>query len=215
MSGLSGCGGGGGSSAPAGPVTSTLSFPLLSAQQTSTANGWTKNFTISGYCSGTGTETDSPATTATTFEGAPALSGGVAITWTFTNCTPASNADTSTSYYDSNYIPLGYSGSSYGVFSTPASIPTYVTVGSTGTIGTETYYTNNTKAMVTGRADFSYVIEADTSTTAIVNLIQKQYDATNALTVTAQNRYRITATGTLTPVSIDYQGVNHLLWTFN
>jgi hypothetical protein len=213
--GLSACGGGGGSSAPAGPVTSTLSFPFLSAYKTFTANGVTKNFTISGYCSGTGTDTESPATTATTFEGSSALSAGSATTWTYTNCTPGSNADTSTTYYDSNYMPLGYSGSSYGVFLTPPSIPTSVTVGGTGTVGTETLYTNSTKATGDGRVDFSYVIEADTSTTAIVNMIEKQYDATNVLTITAQFRYRIAATGALTPVSVDFQGTNHLLWTYN
>jgi hypothetical protein len=212
--GLSGCGGGG-STAPAGPVTSTLTFPLLSAYQTLTANGFTKNFTISGNCSGTGTDTEAPASTATTFEGTSALSAGSAITWTYSNCTPASNAVTSTTYYDSNYMPLGGSGDSYGVFLTPVSLPTSVTVGSTGTIGTETLYTDNTKTTGAGRSDFSYVIEADTSTTAIVNLIQKEYNTANSLIITGQSRYRITATGALTPVSIDFQAGTHELWTYN
>ena len=39
LAGLSGCGGGGGGApAPAGPVTSTLSFPLQSAENTLVAN---------------------------------------------------------------------------------------------------------------------------------------------------------------------------------
>src|SRR3990172_6477653 len=115
---FSGCGGGGGgSSAPAGPVTSTLTFPLLSAYKTTNANGWTKTFTISGNCSGSGTVTISPAATATTFEGASALASGRAITGSYTNCTPASFAVTSTTYFDSNYIVLGSSSSSsYSVY---------------------------------------------------------------------------------------------------
>lgn len=216
FSGCGGGGGGGGSSAPAGPVTSTLTFPLLSAYKTTNANGWTKTFTISGNCSGSGTVTISPAATATTFEGVPALASGRAITGTYTNCTPASFAGTSTSYFDSNYIRLGSSSSSsYSVYLTPPTLPTSVTVGTSGTIGTATEYANSTKTTGDGRTDISYVIEADTSTTAIVNVIQKAYNSAGTLTATSQSRYRIAATGALTPISLDIQSATHELWTYH
>jgi len=126
------------------------------------------------------------------------------------NCTPASTAESYTSYYDSNYVPLGVSsvGGNYGVYLTAPTIPTSVSVGETGSIGTETYYTDSTKATVSGTVVESYVVEADTSNTAIVNLISKDYNATGALTLTEQTRYRIGAAGTLTPISTDLQYAN-------
>ena len=174
--GISGCGGGG-AAAPSGPVSSTLSFPLQSGYKTTVANGLSKSFTISGTCSGTGSRAAAPATMAATFEGVAGFSATSSLTMSFTNCTPASIAQSSTSYWDSNYVPHGFNtGASsvapnYGVYLTPPSIPTSVTVGGTGIIGTETLYTDSTKATGYGTSAVSYVIEADTSTTAIVNLI--------------------------------------------
>jgi hypothetical protein len=52
------------------------------------------------------------------------------------------------------------------------------------------------------------VIEADTATTAIANLISKKYNASNVLTSTEQDRYRIAADGSLTLISIDIQYAN-------
>lgn len=216
---LSACGGGGGGGAttPSGPVTSTLSFPLKATVNALTANGETVTLTAigtsatqatDGLCSGTLTSTAGAANTATTFEGTAALSAVSVSTIALTNCTPASNASTSTEYYDSNYMPRGsnVTGGSYSVWLTPPSIPTTVTVGATGIVGSETYYTNNTKATLDGRTDYSYVVEADTANTAIVNLVSKRYDQSGQLLHTSQSRRRIDATGTTFPyVSSDIQ----------
>lgn len=221
LTGCLGGGGGGGAAAPAGPVTSTLSFPLQSAYKTTVANGLTKTFTISGTCSGSGSITRAPATTAATFEGVAGFSAAATINYTYTNCTPATTAQTATSYFDSSYVPLGNNsvGVNYGVYLTPPIIPTSVIVGGTAIVGTETLYTDSTKATGNGRVDASYVIEADTSTTAIANLIAKIYNAAGTLIATEQDRYRIAATGALTPVSVDIQAANgsttHLVWTYN
>lgn len=122
---------------------------------------------------------------------------------------------------DSNYVPLGFNsvGVNYGVYLTPPTIPASVTVGLTGIIGTITLYTDSTKAVGNGRQDISYIIEADTSTTAIVNLISKLYNAGSTLIATEQDRFRIAATGALVPISADIQYANgsttHLLLTYN
>jgi hypothetical protein len=109
-------------------------------------------------------------------------------------------------------------GVNYGVFLTPLAIPTSVTVGGTAVLGTETLYTDSTKSTPNGRTDLSYVVEADTSTTAIINVIFKGYNTGGTLTSTEQDRYRITATGTLTPTTVDIQYSNgsttHLVLTF-
>jgi hypothetical protein len=217
---LTACGGGGGSSTPAGPVTSTQSFPLQTGYKSLIANGLTKSFTVSGSCTGSGTKTSAPATTAATFEGVSGLSAVATLTMTLTGCVPSSIAQTATVYFDSNYVQLGLNsvGVNYGVWPTAPAVPASVTVGGTGIIGTMNLYTDSTKATSNGRQDLSYVIEADTASTAIVNLIAKIYNASNVLTATEQDRYRISAVGTLTPVSIDIQYANgnttHLILTF-
>jgi hypothetical protein len=219
--GLTGCGGGGSSAVPSGPIASTLSFPLQSAYKSFFANGATKTFTVTGSCSGTGSHTLAAATTAATFENVTGFSASKTITMSLSNCTPASTAQTSTNYYDSTYIPLGYNmvGVNYGVYLTPPTIPTSVVVGGTNIIGTTTLYADSTKAVGDGRRELSYLIEADTTNTAIVNIISNIYNAAGTLTATTQDRYRIATTGALTPVSADIQYANgstiHLVLTYN
>lgn len=218
---LAACGGGGGGSATAsGPVTSTLSFPLQSGYRALLANGYAANFTISGTCTGSGSHTVGAANTAATFEGTSALSAASTLTMSLIGCTLATAGATSTSYYDSNYIPRGFSsvGVNYGVYLTAPFIPSTVSVGNTGTIGTETLYTNSTKAVGDGIDVSSYVVEPDTANTAIINLITRSYNAGGTLTFTEQDRYRIAASGVLTPVSTDIQysstSSTHLVLTF-
>jgi len=218
---LAGCGGGGGGSsnpAPAVPVVSALSFPLQSAQKALDANGLTKSFTVSitsatvsGTCSGSGSATAAPATTPTTFEGKLALSSLNTLTITSpasTGCNAVNITQTSTDFFDTNFVPVGniIVGGDYSLFLIPPSVPTSVKVGDTGTIGTETSFTDSTKATRTGTTVISYVIEADTSTTAIVNLISTNSDAAGTLTSTEQDRFRIPAVGALTPISSVIQG---------
>lgn len=91
-------------------------------------------------------------------------------------------------------------------------------VGNTGTIGTETLYTNSSKTVGDGTSLVSYVVEADTASTAIINLINRRYNAGGTLIATEQDRYRIDAAGNLTPVSADiqysYTSSTHLVLTF-
>ena len=203
-----GGGGGGGTAATPAPVATPSSFPLKAAYAAMTAAGYTKSFTISGSCSGSATVTQGGAIGGASFEGnVGVLAASQTLTTTFTNCTPVSSAATSTGYYDSNYNPLGsfIAGSLYRVFPAAISIPSSVTVGSTGTIGTSNNYATSAKSALIGQTAISYVIEADTATTAIVNLIARTTDSSGRLTSTEQDRFRITAAGAAAPVSIDIQ----------
>ena len=98
-------------------------------------------------------------------------------------------------------------------------MPATASVGSTGVVANLTVYTDSTKAVVSGQRQLSYVVEADTSTTAIVNLITRSYNASNQLLFTQQSRFRIGATGPVTAVSIDVQysttSTNRLVYTRN
>jgi len=215
---VSGCGGG--DSSASGPISSSLSFQLQSGYKNLIRNGYSKSFTVSGTCNGSGTKLSAPANTSSTFENVTGFSATETLTMTLTNCTPASSTQAYTDYYDTNYVPLGFvtAGVNYGVWSSPPSIPATVTVGATGVIGTQNYYTDNSKTTGDGHEDASYVVEPETATTAIVNLISNYYDASGALSATEQDRYRIDAVGTLTPDSINIQYVkgstSHLVLTF-
>ena len=213
---LSGCGGGGGDSVT---TPATTNFPLLSGYKARIAAGSTDNFTISGTCAGTATFT-SGAATAGTFQSVVGYAVVQTATVNFTNCTPSSNAVTGTGYYDLNYSPLGSQvpGTEFTKYaSLPPAIPSSVKVGDTAAYATLNVYTNSTMATATGQRFISYVIEADSANTAIVNLITKSYNTAGQLLYTQQSRYRIAADGLLTNVSIDIQysttSSTHLLYT--
>jgi hypothetical protein len=204
---LSGCGGGGGDSSAVTPAV-TL-FALQAGYMAGAGRASAGTETISGSCSGLLTFSNTAASPAT-FEGTPALAVSGSSTITLTNCTPASNTSSSISYYDSNYTPLGhsYSSGTYGKFLTaPSSLPASVKVGDTAISGTETIYTDSTKSTVQGQRVRSYLIEADgTSTsTAIANLILKDFNASNQLLLTQQQRYRMATNGTLNYLNSDLQ----------
>jgi hypothetical protein len=205
---LSACGGGGSSTASSGPAASPLSLPLKSAYSALVASGYSITFAVSGTCNGTASETAGAAAGGAAFEGTSGLlSAAHTLTLSFTNCAPSSSAATSAVYYDTNYIPLGSSipGTLYRVYAAGLVIPSTVSVGSTGAIGTSNNYSNSSKTTLVGQTTLSYVVEPDTDSTAIVNLIARTFDAAGHLTSTEQDRYRISATGPIVPVSIDIQ----------
>jgi hypothetical protein len=214
---VAGCGGGGDGNS--GPVVSTSSFPGRAAYAARLATGSNDNFTVSGSCAGTATLTASPATPAT-FEGVAGFAAGQTTTLNLTNCTPASTAASATAYYDSSYSPLGSSipGVEYTKFVTqPPPLPASVKVGDTAVYATLTVYTDSTKAVTSGQRVLSYLVEADTASTVIVNLITRNYNSASQLMWTQQTRYRLGTGGTLAIVAIDLQysttSTVHLIYT--
>lgn len=204
------CGGGGGDAGTA-PAPATTAFTFQAAFGTYALTGSTTNYSVSGICSGSATLTEAPAITAT-FEGIGGYSVDEVATITLSNCTPSNGAGTSTTrsttYYDGNFSPLGSStpGEEYERLQTaPVPLPATVRVGDTAQIGTLTLYADSTKSTVTGSRALSYVVEVDSTTSAIVNLIVREYDTSNRLLYTQQTRYRITSDGVLSPVSIGIQ----------
>lgn len=201
---LTACGGGGGSG---GPVASANAFNVLAGYQHLVASGQSRNLAVTGTCSGTASLTRGPANTPATFEGVAGFSATETTVVTLSNCSPASRTDTTTQYYDVNYVQLGFSilGGDYGVWASPPSIPVSVHVGDSGMLGTINAFTDSGKSVSTGREDVSYVIEADTASTAIVDVIYRDYDGSNVLQSTEQDRYRMSASGDLTLISVDLQ----------
>ena len=202
---LAACGGGGGDSTPAGPTVT--SFPLAAGYQARVTSGATDTATISGDCSGNATLSAS-GTSAATFETVNGFSATSTITQNLVGCTPASSAVTSVTYFNATFTPIGSStpGTEYAKFTTaPQALPSSVSVGSTAVFGTLTLYSDSTKTTITGTRELSYVVQADSSNTAIVVFITRSFNTSSQLTFTQQTRYRIAANGTLTLVSIDVQ----------
>ncbi len=194
-------------------------FPLRAGYQAFLTQALTSNYAISGTCTGTATESRTAATAAT-FEGVAGYTTTTTLTGSYSNCTPATFAGTSSSYYDSNYKPTGTSitGTEYGVFTSAIDMPTTVSVGDTAQFGTVDVYSSNTKLTKTGMRVLSYVVEPGaTSNDAVVNLIARAYNLSNQLLFTQQSRFRLTSSGGLTPVSVDIQysttSSTHLVWT--
>lgn len=194
-------------------------FPLRSGYQAFLTQALTSNYSSTGTCTGSATESRTAATAAT-FEGVAGYSTTTTLTGGYSNCTPATFAGTSVSYYDSNYKPTGSSitGTEYAVITSAIDMPTTVSVGDTAQFGTVDVYSSNTKLTKTGMRVLSYVVEpGTTSNDAVVNLIARAYNLSNQLLFTQQSRYRLTSSGVLTPVSVDIQysttSSTHLVWT--
>lgn len=211
---LAACGGGGGgSSSGSSTVASTNPFNVQAGLATMVTGGFGKLFTVSGSCSGTFNLADTAATTSVTFESAAAFSAIETGTLTLSGCT-GSGTTTTTRYYSTTYTPVGTSSTgSYGLVFVTTALPTAGHVGDTGTYGHVNLYTDNTKATSAGNQILTYSINADTAATAILNLITKTYNTSAVLTSTEQDFYRISATGTITPISLDvlYSNGTHIV----
>jgi hypothetical protein len=220
LAGCGGGGGGGGSSTPA-PVASPNSFTAQTAYKSWVTTGETDHFTVTGSCSGGASIVFDPAQ-AVMFEGVSGVGVGQHTMTTFSNCNGGATIQSdATNYYDTNGTLLGIvvlGQPTYVAFAAPpTALPANVKVGDTGTIGSFTIYQDSTKATVTGRRDLTWVIEADTMTTVLLNLTTKQYDKNGTLGLTEQDRLRLDGTGKATVVTIDqvYPGGVHLLYTKN
>jgi len=205
---ITGCGGGGGGGGST-TTTSTLSFPVAQAIAYFISNSHNYNVTASGTMGGnniTGSGTLSySAAVVSTFEGQPALKQTVTITGNLTaNSSTVPYAFTGENYYDTNYNPVGSSlagGTDYCVAASFQAYPSSVKVGNTDTIGTDDCYQDSSKSVSTENDVKSYLVEADTATSAIVNLITNSYSLTSALQSSDQSRYRINSSGNITLIS--------------
>ena len=189
------------------PVGAMLKFGLLQAYKARLAAGSTERFNVTGSCSGTATLSETAPASAN-FEGSTIQATTQTALLNLTNCTPATSAVTGTNYYDVNYLLLGAAtpGQEYAkVTGSAVALPVQVQVGDTGTLATLNLYTDNTKAVATGRRVLGFVVEAESVSTAVVNFTARTYNTSDQLLSTQQARYRMDANGGLKLLSIDLQ----------
>ena len=193
--------GGGGDDAPAAtgvPLATAMSNMIsqsrtgsISVAGTVSASGQTVN--VSG--SGTYTET----TTASTFEGQPALKKHVDLTGSVSAAGQTAPLAVSTdAYYESNSKPLGSTAAgAYCVTTAYTPLPANAQAGAAGTWIAQDCYTSSSKLSKIGSGSISYVVEADSPNSAVVRFTTKVTDgAGNTLPSTAS--YRVTSTGATT-----------------
>jgi hypothetical protein len=201
------CGGGGGSS---GPVATTQTFNAAQANANDIASASLYNLGAIGTISGitvTGTATfSSAAAVGATFEGQPALMQAETITGTFAaNGTSIPYNYSSQTYYSTNYEFLGSIGANgldYCVARNNEIIPASVKVGDNGTLGTRDCYADTTKTVATGYDVDSYVVEPDSATSIIFNVITNSFSPANINESTTQKRFRINQNGVSSLVSV-------------
>lgn len=198
--------GGGGSSGPPAPVTSTDIFQVRTAYVNYFNDSRSLPFTISGTIfgvnvTGSGTLTQS-GVTGGIFEGLPVLQKVNTVTFTvIANGTPATSAVTSTSYADSNYVPKGSSDGEYRVIVNAVNIPATARVNDTGVWFTENVYLASDKAILLGTSVTSFALQPDTASTAILQIIQTDKDTFGNVVIISTITFRMTPAGGLTRLS--------------
>lgn len=200
---ISGCGGGGGGTATPAQVASTQTFNLQAAYKNFLSTPASYKFNITGTYGtnpviGSGTAVTG-AVTSGIFEGQSALQRTTSILGSFSANNQSFPLATSTVLWmDTNYLPRGnISESSYEIADGTVSIPISVKVNDTGAIYATKIYATSAKTSLIGTSTTSYVVEADTPTTAIVTFISITKNISGNTTTTYTNQYRITAANTL------------------
>ena len=104
-----------------------------------------------------------------------------------------------TSYYDANsLLPLGEVNSEYMVVVGQPTLPTSVRVGDTGNLAVANRYASSTKISNLGTQTIVYVIEADTSNSAIIKLIGTTKNRSGTTTEIETTTYRLNSNNTMT-----------------
>lgn len=210
---ISACGGGGTNT---GAITSTETFQLRAAYVNYVRESRSLPFTVSGISSGnsltgSGTATQG-AITSTIFELKPAQQKTTTVTGSITeNGTTVPFSSVSTTFFDSNYNFLGSNNSDYAVVNNDTNVPVTARVNDTGTLYSTLLYTSSTKAVRIGTQTYTYVLEPDTATTALLKIIIVERDTSNVLTSTSTVTFRMTPAGDLTRINeTSLEGANSL-----
>lgn len=198
---LAACGGGGG-----GGQQAAVTIPLSNAIANYINQSRSSTVSISGSVTGggqtlpvSGSATVTESTGPGTFEGQAALRKSMSISGSVSILgTSAPLSDSSQAFFDSNYRPLGStSATSYCVTTAASALPATARVGDSGSWFSQTCYESSAKLAPTATSTSAYVIEPDTSTTAVLKLLVTS-SATGGPTLTSQSTFRVGGDGSIT-----------------
>ena len=221
---LAACGGSGGGDGSAGGTAvspggqTSTPFPLRAAYKAFIVNGYSNmQFTVSGDCYGTATQSSSSPPRDGVFFGVPAhvvtLTGALQLS----NCSTGQATSLSNQYFATNSDPNVAEYSTLGVidadgsvarFKPPLTMPLSVFAGSSDSLGTELIYADGTSDTPIGKTVQAYSVAAETDVTVQVRLTADTYDATNRLTVAQAALYRLGKFGSfeLIRIEVSYPG---------
>jgi hypothetical protein len=217
---------------PNGTVASTNQFNFGSSWKAFLSKTYIRNLIVTGSCGGTIEYTHSAVSQPTSFDYSDAtfphplgsanpgyyIWHGQKVSAQFTDCSISTSVATTTAYYDAkSFAPYGYKGgtayngatsykATFREFSSPVVLPEIVKVGNSGRVGIiNVYGTSNFKKdnILQGTIEVSYVVEPETSSSALINIISKSYDLTMTLLLIDQTRYRIDKDNELSLHSIE------------
>ena len=206
---LAACGGGGGGTAEVLPTT-PVDYQLRTAYVNYVTSTGSSNFTVSGtYTSGgssfpiTGSGTSTLGSlSATTFEGRPAQIKAGTVTGSISvNGTSQSLNGTQYSYVDSNYAPLGNSGTEYIVVTSANQIPVTARVNDTNNFYNANRFTTSQKTTQLGTRSVSFVIEPYSGSNAYLTIISTDKNNSGTTTATNSAKFIMTPAGALTRVN--------------
>jgi hypothetical protein len=218
-----GGGGGGGTTAPAAAaVASTQTFQIQTAIVNLFTSTSTLPFSVSGTVNGatvtgTGTVTNGSVSGAT-FRAITGFQKSSTVSMNLTaNGTTVPVTSTSISYVDTNYVPLGSSGSEYEVVTGAVTIPTTALVNDTGTAYTANRYTSSSMNALLGTDTVTYVVLPDTATTAFLKVTHTLKNTGGTMTSQSTVTLKIAPAGAITRISetgIDVVNNTNLLITY-
>lgn len=199
-------------SGPSAPLqsSSTQSFPFAQAVADFVSTNHSYNVSVSGTvggkaATGSGTFTYTAAI-GSTFEGQSAFKESIALATVISaGGITLPFVAVGDNFFTTNYDPLGSSspgGLDYCVVQGNPSYPHAVKVGDTPIIGTYNCYQDDTKSVATENDIERLVVEADTSTTVLVNVITESFTLTNSLDFKIEDRYRVDENGDMNWASI-------------
>lgn len=200
---ITACGGGGGGT---GTETSTQKFNLLAAYTSEFEKNTFHRFTATGDggLTGAGTVTRGVATSGI-FEGKSALQRTVVVTGNLNIngvVTPLNSV--TVQWANNSLLPAGSVGDEYSVVFGAVNIPNEIIVGDTGILFSSNRYSNSSKTIQLGTVVSSYVVEADTATSAMVTIINTHRSISNQLQHTTTEKLKITADNKITRINQTY-----------
>lgn len=198
---LVGCGGGGG-----GSGSRTETFPVKQAFRDFFKDGSTSNFVVSGTINGvsvtgSGTYSSTVATTGT-FEGSSAFVVSNTLTGSITGSGNTQQLDySSTSYFDTNYNPIGFEDDESYSTSTVEEWPVTVKAGDSGDLGIQTNYTDNSKSIMTGTVESSYSVTAGSLDSVTIKITKLEFNEIHVEIGSEIETYSLSNTGELKHIS--------------
>lgn len=198
---LVGCGGGGGSS-----NSRSDTFPVKQAFRDLNKDGSTSNFTVTGTINGvsvTGSGSYiSSAAVAGTFEGSSAFVVSNTLSGSITgNGNTLQLNYSSSSYFDTNYNPIGFEDDESYSTSTIEEWPVTVKAGDSGDLGIQTNYTDDSKSIMTGTIESSYAVTAGSLGSVTIKITKLEYNDIHVEVGSEIETYSLSSTGELKHIS--------------